>query len=210
MPLATFSELTDAITAEIDRDDVADQVPNWVRLTEADVTARLREAGGVRQMICRSTAQISTEYFKVPSDFGGLKALSIISVSPQVSLQFTDASEMRLFKQRDSSAGQPRRYAIVGREFQLYPPPDGPYTLELLVYEDIPQLGDNVPANWLLTRFPNVYLYGALMQGALFLGGDPRLKDWSDAYVAGVEGIKRLDLMEQTGDRPTARLRRFG
>ena len=80
----------------------------------------------------------------------------------------------------------------------------------MVVYEDIPALGQANPSNWLLARFPNVYLFGALVFGALFIGEDPRLAGWSTAHDSALEAVRRADFAEHTGHQPAARARTFG
>lgn len=210
MALSTWTELKAALADHLTRDNLTDQIPDFIRLAEVDVTARFREGGGVRQMICRAQAVIDEEYEGVPANYAGVKAMSIISTDPDQPLIFVDAAELRDLKGSDPTPGKPTRYCIIGPEFQFFPAPDQAYTVELIVFENIPTLGVSRATNWLLDRFPNVYLYGALTQAALYLGSDPRLSDWSAAYGSAVEAVRRLDLMEQTGNRPTGRIRRFG
>jgi hypothetical protein len=212
MALSSWTELKAAVADTLNRDATtyATQLADWIRLTEVDVTAKFRAGGGIRQMICRSEAVIEDEYERVPGDFAGVKAISIISTTPASKLEFVDGNLLRLWKDNSSTAGQPTHYTILGKEFQFYPAPDGEYTVELLVFENIPTLGEARASNWLLERFPNVYLFGALVQGATYLGNDPRLAEWMDIYLRTIDDIKKLDLMEQTGAAPRARIRRFG
>ncbi len=208
MGLASWTELKATIADTINRDATTydSQIADWVRLLEVDVTAKFRASGGIRQMICRSEAVIESEYERVPANFAGVKAISIDGEA----LEFVDGNLLRLWKANDATAGVPTHYTILGKEFQFYPSPNAEMTVELLVFENIPTLSADRASNWLLERFPNVYLYGSLVQGALYLGNDPRLPEWLEIYLRTIEDIKKLDLMEQTGAAPRARIRRFG
>lgn len=208
MALTNWTELKAAIADTINReaDTYDSQIADWIRLMEVDVTAKFRAGGGIRQMICRSEAVIDDEYERVPSNFAGVKSISLDGAK----LEFVDGNLLRAWKDVSSTPGKPTHYTILGKEFQFFPAPDTEYTVELLVFENIPTLGESRATNWLLERFPNIYLYGSLVQGALYLGQDPRLPEWFETYLRAIEDIKKLDLMEQTGAAPRMRIRRFG
>lgn len=208
MALSTWADLKATLADTLNRDPATydRQLGDWIRLTEVDLTTKFRAAGGIRQMICRSEAVIDAEYERVPGDFAGVKAISIDGKT----LEFVDATLLREWKAACATPERPTHYTIVGKEFQFFPAPDTTYTVELLVFENIPALGDDRDTNWLLERFPNAYLFGGLVQGATYLGNDPRLAEWMEIYLRTIEDIKKLDLMEQTGAAPRARIRRFG
>jgi hypothetical protein len=50
--------------------------------------------------------------------------------------------------------------------------------------------------NWLLTNYPDVYLFGSLMQSELFIMNDPRAATWKTLYD---EGIAELNLLSDRG-----------
>jgi hypothetical protein len=86
-------------------------------------------------------------------------------------------------------AGQPRYYAIMAGEIEVFPTPSGNYTLEMAYYSRTDALSDSNPANWLLTYHPDVYLYGALAQSAPYLKDDERIGIWKGLYDQGVAAL---------------------
>ena len=79
---------------------------------------------------------------------------------------------------------------MIGTEIQVYPPPDGTYTAELVYYAEIPALTDSNTTNWLLTLAPDIYLYGTLMQTAPYLQDDARLQTWAALYQKKMQDIE--------------------
>lgn len=212
MALDSYDGLVAAIADTLNRDDLTNAIPDFVTLMTAEAGSKLR----VRQMICRSSATVSTEYSALPENYSGVKAISLLT-SPPTPLRFVDAAALRDMKACDDSAGKPRFYSLFGSpgafpaggELQLYPAPAEAYTVEFLVYE-IPADLATYGSNWLLARYPQVCLYGALKQSAPYLKDDARLGVWSQLFEDGLDAIRRADLFEAHGDRPRQNLRRFG
>jgi len=72
----------------------------------------------------------------------------------------------------------------------MRPVPAAIYNLSLL-YVGMPVALSTTPSNWLLTAFPNVYLYGALKQASAFAMQDERIPLWEAAYAQAVHKAKR-------------------
>lgn len=211
MSVSTYAELCAEIRRIANRDDLSDEtLSNYVRNTEADATSKLR----VRQMICRSEADISNEYETLATNYCGVKAMSLISTNPCQPLKFVDAADIRDQKLTGLAVGRPRLFSIIGPEVQFFPPPDATYTVELIVFENIPSLEEvGTPSaqtdHWLFYRYPHVMIWGGLTQfGKDF--GSPNLPTWEGAYEAGLAAIRQADGFEHHSNRPTQRLRRFG
>jgi hypothetical protein len=71
----------------------------------------------------------------------------------------------------------------------VYPTPDTTYTVEMVYYSKIVPLDNINTSNWLLTYFPDAYLYGTLMHSAPYLGEDARMQVWSALYEKAIDGI---------------------
>ena len=65
--------------------------------------------------------------------------------------------------------GAPRAYSSLGKVIKLIPTPDAEYTIELIYYNQLASLSDSRTTNNILTEFPSLYLYGACLEGAIFL-----------------------------------------
>ncbi|MBR52349.1 hypothetical protein CMK19_01100 [Candidatus Poribacteria bacterium] len=84
--------------------------------------------------------------------------------------------------------GRPEFYAVVDGSFELFPTPDADYVVELVYYENIPDLAAN-NTNWLLTNYPDAYLYGSLLHSSPYLQEDQRVAVWNTLYLNAVSAI---------------------
>ena len=94
----------------------------------------------------------------------------------------------------ENVAGKPRYYAHSEGQFEVFPTPDGSYAAELLYIQQIPSLSDSATTNWLLTSYPDIYLYGSLLNSAPYLAEDGRAEVWARLYG---EAVDKLNLTSE-------------
>jgi hypothetical protein len=102
------------------------------------------------------------------------------------------------------SVGVPSVYTLIGNEIRLGPAPAASAGLvaELQYYARVPALSAAAPSNWLLTAAPNVYLFGALLEAAPYIGDDMQLAKWHRLYSAAVTGLQSQDRRSRHGGSP--------
>lgn len=185
MPITTYDELKTAIADFLNRDDLASAVPNFIALAEANMQRKIRHWRQEK----RSTAQLDTQYSAIPADF--LEAIRFYITSGDTKpLELISQAEMLDRKRKNlNTSGSPSYYAITAGEIEVYPVPDGTYDVELYYYSRVPALSDAAPTNWLLTYFPDVLLYGALVHSAPYLKEDGRIQVWSALYQEAIDAI---------------------
>lgn len=185
MAITTYDELKTAIADFLNRDDLTAVIPTFISLAEADMQRRVRHW----RMEKRSTAELDTQYSAIPADFvevirvyvtsGDTKPLELIS---QAELLDRKAKSL-------NTSGTPAYYAFTAGEIEIYPAPDGTYDVELYYIASIPALSDSSTANWLLERYPDAYLYGALVHAAPYLNDDARIQVFAALYQSAIDAI---------------------
>ena len=202
MALSNYTELQAAIATLLNRDDLTDAIPDFITLFEADFDADPRTAHH-RRRICRSTAVIENEYESLASNYLSIQSIGLETdpirrlkyIDPDTLVGYTeDAAWWESLNTTDFSAdpAPPRFYTIVGTEIRFFPAPEATYTCDLTVYERLDPLV-TADTNWLLTYFPNLYLYGSAVHSAPYLGDDKRLETWGALYEKGVTALMASD-----------------
>jgi hypothetical protein len=195
MALSTYSDLQTAVAAWISRSDLTTQIPDFIKLAEEDFNTRLRTV----QQESRAALSITGEFVAVPADFLEVRSLRLDVSSPY-------AMEFLPFDQgvnAYSASGQPKYFCITGQDFRFAPIPDGTYSGTLIYYAKVPPLASN-PTNWLLTRYPTVYLYGSIMQASAYIQDDPRVPGVKALYDETIERIRRGDARARFGGNAMA------
>ena len=190
MAFANYTELVAEIITRTKRTDQAALVPTYILLAEAQISRTLR----VRQMLGRSNATIDAEYSALPSDYAGLRSILLTTGSQE--LQPLSADEMEARSLLDTGTGEPMHYAVEGTELRFSPVPSGSYTARLSYYRRIPGLQANA-TNWLLTAYPDAYLYGALEQFGLHVEDDVTAAKYGALFQRTLAEIKRIDSHER-------------
>lgn len=201
MSLSTYSELKAEIASWLNRSDLTATIPTLIQLAEvqlnADLTSRFMEV----KVSLPVTAGDST--VDLPTDLLDVKRLQVVG-SPNRVLIYRSPDEIA----QDNAAnmtGMPETFSVFGNTLELAPIPESDCTLELLYYQKIPALSDSNTTNWLLTNWPNAYLFGALLAAQPFLMNDERIPVFQTMYRQAVEGLNVVDWYSGSTMRVRAR-----
>lgn len=187
MALANYSDLQGAIAAWLDRDDLTAHIPQFIANAEARMARVLR----VSEMETTATAMMFNGAVALPADF--LEARRIISSSAgayNTALQPLSPSQAG-DRYPSGPGGVPRYYTIADETLTTYPN-GGSGSVVMIYYARPPDLA-TAGTNWLLTKAPDLYLYGALLESAPLMGDDARLQTWGGLFGQAVDAIQGAD-----------------
>jgi hypothetical protein len=132
------------------------------------------------------------EYSQIPADWmetirfhvtdNGTSPLNLISRSAMADKRASN----------NDAVGTPTHYTHADGQFQFYPTPSAETNTELLYYAKTTALSSSNANNWLLLEAPDVYLYGALLHSAPYLGEDERVAIWAQMYGASVARLNEV------------------
>ena len=189
MALTTYSELKTSIGNYLNRSDLTSVIPDFITLAESKLNRVLRLRTMQKRVSTTTTA--SDPFVDVPNDF--LESVQFfVDSDPNAILDYVNPTEIELDNIREAS-GKPKQYTIVGNEFQLNPIPDTTYTLKLTYFAKVPSLSDSNTTNYLLTNYPQLYLYGSLLEAQPYIINDERIQVWMGLYNEAVQLINRDD-----------------
>jgi len=182
---STYAELKDQVRNFINKPDIDQTIDTFIDLAEADIARKVRHW----KMEKRATVQLDDQYSRVPTDW--LESIRFY-LSGGDTYELELASRAELLNRRMNSvntSGRPKYYTMSDGAFEIYPTPDAAYTAELLYFSKNTALSDENTSNWLLSDYPDVYLYGTLAHTAPFLGEDQRLPIWAQLYQSALDGV---------------------
>lgn len=184
MPLSNYTELQASIADTLNRDDLTNAIPDFIKLAEAQLGRDLRHW----RMEDRANAVADAQYLALPNNFIAPIRITI-PASPSYTLELVSPFQISKLRMENlDNTGRPEYYAVVDGAFELYPTPDADYTVELVYYEAIPDIAVNT-TNWLLTNYPDAYLYGTLIHSSPYLQEDQRVAVWNTLYLNSVSAI---------------------
>lgn len=115
-------------------------------------------------------------------------------------LDFIAAQHMVGMSGVNSSGSPIRGYTIDGDTIRLIPIPDGTRFLRGTYYRRFNALSTEL--NELFRRAPSIYLYGALLEAALYLGEDENITKWQGLFMSACRGVANSDRLDRYGAAP--------
>lgn len=203
-----FQGLCNYIATTLNRQDLTTDIPNFVALATTRIQrdmARIKHPFSIN----RKQASVVNNYSPLPSDFLSIYQLSdqdtgraLVYITPDQSMTIQSqgwGSGVVATLAADAATGGTTFYTIIGNRIRLVPAPGAasPTTLDLWYLQTLAALTTTSTTNWVLTRYPDLYLYGALIHSAPYLKNDERIALWDGLYA------KILNDVEVEADRAT-------
>ena len=154
----------------------------------------------------RAQATSDKEFVQLPTDY--LEAINLQIVDGKSPLRFVTLDKAdQIIKSKEFN--QVTAYSLMNGAIELVPPPGDDVEIEMVYYAKIPSLSNANTTNWLLTKAPDIYLYGALMHASPFLMDDQRMPTFASLYTARIEALNlESDKATHSGSPLVARTRR--
>ena len=181
--ITNYATLQSAIADYLNRADLTAQIQTFIQFAEADLNTRLRS----REMIVNATATSDGQFVALPPDW--LEAINMMIVGGQSPLRYITPDEADTIIKAQTFTST-RFYSMTTGIIELVPPAVDDITIDMVYYGKIPALSTANTTNWLLTKAPDVYLYGALTHAAPFLMDDHRMAVFSQIYLARVQSLQ--------------------
>jgi len=192
MALSNYSELKTAIENEISNPEAefTDSIPDFISRAEAKINRRCRMREQEQQATLTYGSTDTTRRIAVPTgllevfDLRVKKATEATTsysplqyASPRQIHRYYDASELAAYTLRD--------------ELELNATVDEDHTLIMHYLKKWDIATDTT--NYLLTNYPDVYLYGACAEAEIFMYNDPRIVIWKSLFDEGIAELNALD-----------------
>jgi len=179
-------------------------IPLFIQNTETLVNNTVQLPAFRKNVTGQTTADFP--YIQIPSDFLSVFSLAVASyaqdgttlVGPYEYLLQKDVNYIREAypypaTPPSSAEGQPKYYAIFSNSSMLLgPTPDACYPLELHYYAYPPSI-TVAGTSWLGTNFPNVLLWGSLVEAYSYMKGEQdMLQLYQNKYQEAMQLLKQL------------------
>lgn len=198
MAIASYTELKDTVERYLARTDRDSEIPDWIRLVEAEVARKLKLRS--QQKTVSSTLTGGSNTVLTPAGILYPELLVFDSQPPQaveiVSLPVGEAVDYW-----ESGEATPGKASIWGvdasyqTQIRVWPTPPNDVDYTLYYRDDITPLTAAAPVNYLLLVAPDVYLYGCLSHGYLFDQDVDSAAIWRQPFNGAIREVKRIEAM---------------
>ena len=181
MAITNYGELKTAVqTWMFDAGDIAASASDMVTLAQSLLNRRIRR----REMITQSDITPTAGLFALPDDFLQVRHVAELNGTRRKPLKLITLEQSdRIYPDREAGIGT--HYAIIGSNIRVFPTITN--DIELTYYASLAAFSSDSATDWLLQKFPNVYLSAACMFAAEYIKDDNEVQKHMamlDMYVS--------------------------
>jgi hypothetical protein len=181
MALSNYTELQDAIKSWMARVDsnFSGAIPDMVRIAESRIWKNLR----CSDMVSTPVALLippDQNWVDLPADW--LEFVRIRVAGSTENLNYVPMSTLDQLM-ADGSPGDPGVYST---------PPASVVSIPCTYYQHPGFLADTT-TSWLLTKYPDVYLFGALWAACVFSKNSAKAEEFNQLFTGAIDGIESSD-----------------
>ena len=190
----TYLTLSEAIQkyTEITESTFVANIPNFITNAETVINNYVQLPAFRKNVTGETTNDF--QYINVPSDFLSTFSLAIIGTDGSYNyLLNKDVNYIREAFPFPGVTGLPKYYAIFSdQSYILGPTPDICYAMELHYYAYPPSI-TVAGTSWIGTNFPNVLLWGSLVEAYIYAKGEAELiQTYQSKFQESLEELKQL------------------
>jgi hypothetical protein len=184
--ITDYASLKAEIVSESHRTDLTAKLPDFIQRTEREM-ARLLPLRAFETTVTGT----STGTITLPADFDQVELLVLNTNGREYPMDYTSPNGVSAYV-----SGNPNRYTLLNGVIRFIAPTGGEYTLNYL--RKLVPLSDAAPTNFIVTEHPDAYLYGAMVQVAMYEQDDTKLGKYAPLFnlvmnqIASQDARKRL------------------
>jgi hypothetical protein len=200
-PITNYPTLVAAVEEYLARPDLQSYARIFIQQAEGRFNTDLKVVD-----MHKSTGPIPSENAKIdlPADFIDWVAVEWDPAAGKTQrplmLRYVEPDSPE-FRNRHRPNGPPQFYTLLAGKLRFMP--NAPGFVDLTYYARIPSLSATQPTNWLIQKAPEVYLYGTLMEAALFQKDEERSAQWLGLVKERLGAIFGQADTQKTGVRTT-------
>lgn len=181
MSISNYSELVSAVTRHAFRSDLTSDIPNFIQLCEADMQVRLKNV----DFEDTATLTVTAGSAALPSDYRGMRNV-YWDGNTNRPLGYLSPDK---FDALVLTASMPNFYTIKGTNIVFATSLNGTATLNYMA--SFTGLSAGNATNALITRYPDAYLHGTMMQLFIFARDQANAQVRQTAYEQAIDRVVR-------------------
>ena len=187
MAIGTFDDLVSSIQSWMfDRSDIAPACGDFIALAEGEMNRILRTREQIK--VAQKTPD-ANGIIELPDDYLEYRNVVALTTPRRVLEMVTPGYRDTVHPFRE--ANLPSHFSIDGRTMMVLPKNSS--AVEIEYFAKIEPLTADNQENWLLERFPNIYLNGALKHASIFIGNENRAAMFGQMFNSNIESLKADD-----------------
>jgi len=194
MSITNYDTLTKAIEDWSHRDDLGTKIDTFLQLAETEIYSNPDEPLQLLGMETYATASTTTtsRFLALPDNINLQKKIEITLDSYNYKIDYVSPQNL---KSQESSPGVPCQFTISNNQIEFDKIPDDTYTITVLYSRQPEPLSLTNQTNEVLTKYPNIYLYGALAQVFTFAQDTQQEQKYSVYFLNAIRDANNREKM---------------
>lgn len=183
--ITNYTELQTEVANWIHRSDLASNIPVFIQLAESKINNSIK--GRLLETTVTYTLTAGTATLALPSDYQQMKTVIVLS-NPQSPCEPMSVDKINQYNALNTT-GVPQFYCVTGTNLVFSLPPDAAYSVKIVYYAALPSLSALVTTNWVLTQYPYLYLYGALIEASIYTNDPDQVAFYQQKFSEGIADV---------------------
>lgn len=163
--ITDYATLQTEVAMYLHRTDLETMIPTFIQLAESKIANSIKGRRSSTELDLSTVA--AQDYVTLPTDYESLNSIRVSDTNALLKLVPDDS--FYKYKEAGEAVGVPNIYTIENDKIKLYPTPDAEYTIRIVYNQSLPTVTASNPNNWVLTKYPYIYLYGALIEASVYI-----------------------------------------
>jgi hypothetical protein len=202
MALANYTDLKKSVIDWSHRGDLDLLIDDFILMAETEMMSNNSSSLSVRNLESTTTTVASTvsRFIALPSNYKSMRSVRIDKDGfGELSYKTPQAMTRR------DNPGQPLFFTVrESLEFDVIP--DIAYNIEMSFYATQAALTSLAPTNSILTRFPNIYLFGCLWAAFTYANDEDEAQKYYSRFIRAIQGANKEDRKGRFGPNPMSRV----
>ena len=183
--ITNYTELKTEVANWIHRSDLTNNIPVFIQLAESKIANSIK--GRKLETVYTTTFTAGVNSIPLPADYASIKSIVVLS-NPQSVCELIPDNWLAQYN-ANGDTGIPQFYSINGDNILFSSIPDGAYSVQITYYADLTQLSSLNATNWVLTKYPYLYLYGALIEASIYTNDPDQVTFYQAKFTDGINDV---------------------
>ena len=193
MALANYDDLSKEFESWMHRDDLGTKFDTFLRMAEVEIYSNPDEALKIlsQETIAEATLDITTRFLALPAGINSQTRLIIKIDDNNLKVPYVSPSAIRTCEE----SGTPTQFTISNGQIEFNRIPDDTYTVSILYSLTDDPLTVTNQTNTVMTRYPNIYLFGCLSNAFAFVADNEEASKYSQFFLQAIRDANRRERM---------------
>lgn len=204
MALDNYANLKASIESWSHREDVKNLIDDFILICETEMYSNSEAQIRLRDMITTQTSSTGTgdRFQPLPTDFLEMRSFRVAqSANSWFEIDYKTPKEMVV----RSGTGLPHYFTITSQiEYDVEPDQD--YVTDIIYYGKLTGLSSSNTTNAILTRYPQIYLYGSLWALNQWANNEEEELKYYSKFIKAIAGANAAENEGNIGVAPQKRV----